>query len=132
MFYFRHRLLVWWITLVVVLAGSLMHSAQATFAGAGDESSTTITMEICGPKGERLTYDITFDDVSDDTLHHAAHCIFCILPGSVDTAIDSAPFVGISEFTPLTKISFSPYVYVPSEHDRWYPHRALAPPYFSI
>lgn len=128
MFYFKHRVLVWWITLVIVLAGSLMHSAQATFMGGNDATNSTITLEICTPTGERLSYSITLDEPDTHSAHSAVHCLFCILPGSVDTIIDSTPIIRLSEYEPIEKITFPSYHYVPTQHDRWLPHRALAPP----
>ncbi|MDO5666759.1 MAG: DUF2946 domain-containing protein [Alcaligenaceae bacterium] len=128
MSYLKHRLLVWWVTLVVILAGSFMPAAHSSLNPSDDASKTAITLEICGPKGERLSYTITFDDSDSHTSHASAHCLFCILPASIAAIIESTPALRLVIFETIETISFPPYVHVPTQLDRWLPHRALAPP----
>lgn len=129
MFNSRHRLLVWWITLVIILAGSLIPSTHhVAWPDADNDANTAITLEICGPKGERLSYTITLDSSDSHSAHTTAHCLFCILPAAVDAIIDDSPAIQLSLFETIATITFPPYVHVPTQHDRWLPHRALAPP----
>lgn len=126
--YLKRHLLVWWITLVVILAGSLMPLSYGPLTSANDASDNFITMEICGPKGERLNYTITFEGLEEQPLHHDAHCLFCILPFSVEAIIDSESTLQLTISDTTESITFPTFVHVPTPHDRWLPHRALAPP----
>lgn len=130
MFYLRHRLVVWWFTLGIILAGSLTHPAHSSLGNPADTADSIITLEICSPTGELLSYTLDFPHSHGHHLHDAAHCLFCVLPGAVDTPIIESTVIAWVDFSTITQIKFPPSHQVPNPLDFWHPHHALDPPPF--
>ena len=129
----RYRGLVCWITLVIILAGSLVSPAHFNHHGyqAHTKDGQHLTLDISNHPSEIANYSVTFDDHEQHGhhLHDAAHCLFCVLPGSVDALIINT--LTVFQWRPFTSIATTLpplQVYVFSELDYWHPHHALDPP----
>ena len=129
MFYLKHRFVVWWITLIIILAGSILPSIH----GHQIESNNgqAITLELCTPSGEMTSYTFTLDSSDSHPHHDLAHCLFCMLPGSIDVfAINTPTAFQRDGYTIKIATLFPPQLYVPGELEYWHPHHALDPPPF--
>lgn len=128
MFYLKHRLVIWWITLLILLAGSILPSVH----GHQIDSSNgqTITLELCAPSGEMTSYTFSLDSSDSHPHHHdIAHCLFCMLPGSIDAFTINTPIEFQRDGYPIrVAILFPPQLYVLGELEYWHPHHALDPP----
>ncbi|NLB30071.1 MAG: hypothetical protein GX822_00205 [Alcaligenaceae bacterium] len=77
------------------------------------------------------SYTFTLDSSDSHPHHDLAHCLFCMLPSSIDVFAINTPTAFQRDGYPI-KIAtlFPPQLYVPGELEYWHPHHALDPPPF--
>lgn len=125
----KHRLIVWWSTLLIILAALLIPLPTAVVGSGGDASAEVITMELCGPQGQHFSYTITLDGSGEKPLYPGAHCLFCLLPVTAEAIISTQSLLQLRQLAePGVQLLIPPFVLVPTPLDRWLPHQPLAPP----
>lgn len=131
----------------------LAGSSAPEYSTLSKLSPPIITLEICDPSGKLITYTVNLaDDPQVDDLqvdnpqngesglsllagHQSggsehAHCLFCILPSSLDTVVELHSVKHGLLNASLTVFFITSTVSLPHWHDRWQPHLPLAPPQF--
>lgn len=115
-----------WLIPLMMLFAVLSPQAQSSTAVIEHEGMT-IVVQLCSPSGEITDHTISLDTPIDMTIG-GGHCLFCILPSDLDVAAHDVVLITFAELTLSQLVDFPPYVHVPTQHDRWIPHHATAPP----